>query len=139
MKKFLFFLVVLSASVFAQDLIGEKLNTTIEKLFSVSKLRDYNAVCDLIVFTGSDEARNLQSKLNSKNDEELQQAERIAKKIKAYVDISDSYEITSTEKVTEDEKEFLHAKIEFKSGNQILEIVFKFIGINENLLLVEID
>jgi len=138
MNKFLLVIIVFSISIFAQS-VDERLTESIENLFSVSKQRDYNNVCDLIAYTGSDETRNLSSKLNAKNNDELQQAERIAKKIKAYVDISDSYEITSTDKITEEGEELLHATIEFKSGNQVLEVVFVFVEINEVLLLVEID
>ncbi|HET56540.1 MAG TPA: hypothetical protein ENN33_15190 [Ignavibacteria bacterium] len=138
MNKFLLVIIVFSVSIFAQS-NDERLTESIENLFAVSKQRDYTKVCDLIAYTGSDETRYLSAKLNAKNNYELQQAERIAKKIKAYVDISDSYEITSTDMVKEEDKEFLHAKIEFKSGKQILEVVFKFVEINEVLLLVEID
>lgn len=138
MNKFLLVIIVFSVSIFAQS-NDERLTESIENLFAVSKQRDYNKVCDLIAYTGSDETRYLSAKLNAKNNYELQQAERIAKKIKAYVDISDSYEITSTDKISEEGGELLHAKIEFKSGKQILEVVFKFVEINEVLLLVEID
>jgi len=138
MNKFLLVIIVFSISIFAQS-NDERLTESIENLFSVSKQRDYNKACDLIAYTGSDETRYLSAKLNVKNNYELQQAERIAKKIKAYVDISDSYEITSTDNLSEEGGELLHAKIEFKSGKQILEVVFKFVEINEVLLLVEID
>lgn len=138
MNKILLGIIVFSISIFTQS-VDERLTESIENLFSVSKQRDFNKVCDLIAYTGSDVTRNLSTKLNAKINDELQQAERIAKKIKAYVDISDSYEITSTDKIAEEGMELLHATIEFKSGKQILEVVFKFVEINEVLLLVEID
>lgn len=140
MKKILLLLIVFSVVSFAQDKTSdEKVKSTIENLFTTSKNKDYNAACALIVYTGSDSEKSYSVPLNSKSKADLEKAERIAKKIKAYLDISDSYKINSIVEEKNEDKNLTNVEVGFKSGEQVLEIDFKFIEVDNNLLLVSID
>lgn len=140
MKRLSIVFFVFSVLVFAQDeQPGNDVNSTVEALFSVCKDKNYSGASALIVYTGPESSRDYAAPLNPKSAAELDKAERIAKKVKAYLDISDSYEILSVGETTSDEKTLLVANIGFKSGKQILEIDFTFIEVNNNLLLVSID
>ena len=121
---------------FTQD---ENVTNAIENLFSVSKSKDYKEACSLIVSTGNDTVKDYLAPLNPKVPSDLEKAERIAKKIKAYLDISDSYEIKSVSSNEENEHKFIDVVVGFKSGKQTLEIDFKFVELNNNLLLVLLD
>ena len=92
-----------------------------------------------MVYTGTDEERSYKSTLDPKSDNELAKAERIAKKIKAYLDISDSYNVNSVVTEKDNGKSFIKAEVSFKSGSQVLEISFNFLDVNDKLLLVSID
>lgn len=127
----------LSISLTAQE--NDGLSSTVDDLFSFSKNKNYEAICDLIVFTGDDPSREYKSSLNPKSKSELDQAKRIAKKVKAYLDISDSHEILRSSSETVDETEIQTVVVGFKSGNQQLEIPFKFVNIGNKYLLVKID
>jgi hypothetical protein len=136
MKRLTILLIFFSFISFAQD---EKVTDTVENLFSVSKLKDYKEACSLIAFTGNDTAKKYKTPLNPKVSTDFEQAERIAKKIKAYLDISDSYEIMSVSSNEENEHKFIDVVVGFKSGKQMLEIDFKFVEVKDNLLLVSLD
>lgn len=118
---------------------SDELSSTVDDLFSLSKNKEYETVCNLIAFTGDDQSRKYKSSLNPKSKSELDQAKRIAKKIKAYIDISDSHKILRSSSGTIDETEIQTVVVGFKSGNQQLEIPFKFIKIKDGFLLIDID
>lgn len=140
MKKILILLFVFTVIPFAQDSkTEESAKSTIDELFSASKDKDYKGACALIVYTGSDTEKNYTVPLNPNSEGDLSKAERIAKKIKAYLDISDSYEISSVISQSEDGKRLVNVEVGFKSGKQVLEIDFKFVELDSKLLLVSID
>jgi len=133
-------LVIFLVVPFAQDQNSdEKIKDTIENLFSVSKDKDYNKACTLIVYTGSDSQKDYTVALNPRSTTDLEKAERIAKKIKAYLDISDSYNINSVVTDKKGDKNFTDVEVGFKSGKQTLNIDFKFVVVNNNFLLVSVD
>lgn len=100
---------------------------------------DYKNSAEYIVYSGNDESRKYLEKLNSDNAGELQSAERIGKKVKAYLDISDSYEFIGSKVVTENERTFVFVNTAFKSGKQSLNIEFKFVDVQGKYLLVGIE
>jgi hypothetical protein len=140
MKRTAILLIFFSFVSFAQnETTEETVSSAIENLFSVSKSKDYKEACSLIAFTGNDASKYYLVPLNPKVTYDLEKAERIAKKIKAYLDISDSYEIKSVSSHEENEHKFIDVVVGFKSGKQTLDIDFKFVEVNNNLLLVSVD
>lgn len=137
MKKLLLSFIIFLTPVFGQ--LNENLESQINKLFELSKARDYETACDHIAYIGENVSRKFTSPLKASNAGELERAERIVKKIKAYLDISDSNSIDDYATKTEDNIEFSIVIVSFKSGGQALEIPFKFAKANDKYLLVEID
>lgn len=125
---------------FAQtDSTTIKVNSAIENLFAVSEKSDFRGACGLIVYVGGEATKNYNTKLNSNNASDLQRAERLVKKIRAYLDISDSYEVLGNKTVSKKDQEFIAADVAFKSGNQILKMQFQFSNVNGELLLASIE
>ena len=126
MKKIMILLIMMfSTFTFAQS---ESLNEKVSK-----------AACALIIYTGVETEKEYRTALNPNSADELSKAERIIKKIKAYLDISDSYVINTAVEKQADDKNFVDVKVGFKSGSQTLEIDFEFIELNNSLLLISID
>ncbi|MDZ7764893.1 MAG: hypothetical protein U5K00_10750 [Melioribacteraceae bacterium] len=124
-------------SINAQE--SEALSKTVGELFAFSKNKNYQAVCSLIAFSGENSSRKYKSSLNPKSKSELDQGKRIAKKIKAYLDISDSHKILRSSSETVDETQLQTLVIAFTSGSQQLKIPFKFVKVEDKFLLVDID
>ncbi len=136
MKSFyLILLMLLPLSAQSDVQLAESLNN----IFEISKEKDYQSACVLIAYQGSDPNRKFKASLNSKSNSELDKAERIVKKIKAYLDISDSYSIKNVTSNSSEEFEFKIINVAFKSGGQELEIPFTFVKTENNYLLVSID
>lgn len=140
MKKIVLLFALVYLTGFAQTIeIDSSLSASIENLFSAARKSNFKSASDFIAYSGNDASRKYSSKLNSSVNDELQVAERITKKIKAYLDISDSYEIGETKIITENEQEFVMVDTALKSGKQILNIEFKFVRVSGVYLLVGIE
>ncbi|MCZ7603383.1 MAG: hypothetical protein QY331_03270 [Melioribacteraceae bacterium] len=140
MKKIMSFMIIISFVTFAQNTqIDSSLSGSLEGFFTAVQKADYKNSAEYIVYSGNDESRKYLEKLNSDNAGELQSAERIGKKVKAYLDISDSYEFIGSKVVTENERTFVFVNTAFKSGKQSLNIEFKFVDVQGKYLLVGIE
>lgn len=136
MKSF-FLILMMLLPLFAQS--DEQIIENLNKIFEVSKEKDYQSACSFIAYQGSDPKRKYKASLNSKSNSELEQAERIVKKIKAYLDISDSNSIENVTTNSSEEFELKVVNVAFKSGSQQLEIPFTFVKTEDSYLLVSID
>ena len=140
MKKLFVLIISFYFIGFAQtDSNTVKVNSAIENLFAVSKKSDFREACGLIVYIGGETTKNYNAKLNSNNEADLQRAERLVKKIRAYLDISDTYDILGNKTVSKKDQEFVAVDVAFKSGNQILKMQFQFSNVNGELLLADIE
>ena len=140
MKKIFFLLLLFSVGGLCQiEITKSDINTTIATLFEASEKSNYKNACDLIVYIGGEEARNYSGKLNAGNVDDLEKAKRMVKKIKAYLDISDSYEILDSKTITKKDREFIAVDVAFKSGKQVLKMQFQFVNSSITLLLAAIE
>ena len=140
MKKFICTLFTILIVTTAQtDSTQIKIESAVQNIIELSKNRDFVGACDFIAYTGVEESRKFNDKLNSKVSREVESAERILKKIKAYLDISDSYELGNIKTKSKKDHEFEVADIIFKSGKQTLKIEFEFIKVNKKYLLAAIE
>ncbi len=138
MKNLIILLLISLSPVFAQQLNSD-LSNEIDQLFSISKNKQYKLAAAHIAFSGENQSRKYIKSLNAENTSELEKAERIAKKIKAYLDISDSYVIKNFSTEKKENFDFTTVTITFKSGNQELDIPFEFVKAKDKYLLVTID
>ncbi len=125
-------------SVSAQsDNWKNKTKSTLEKIFELSKKGDYKTAADYFVNTSSDPAKKYNVTYNFTNRKEKSKVKRNCKKIKAYLDLSDSFEYAGFQKKKIDGIERYIVNVKFKSGNQALNISFNFIKLNGKFVLAD--
>ena len=130
----LFMAFLLFNSFTAQTQLNEvEVKSALTKIFNLSKDQKFAESAKLLLFNEKDEFRAY----NFKNPSEAKSVKRLIKKIKAYLDLSDSYEYESLTSAKMDKFHSADLKVNFKSGDQELTISFKFVKIGENILLVE--
>ncbi|MCB9219586.1 MAG: hypothetical protein H6610_09025 [Ignavibacteriales bacterium] len=136
MKNFLilqFFITLAAFSLIsAQNQISEvEVKNSLTKIFDLSKNQNFDALASQILYNEKNEKRAY-----NKNDaNEAKSVKRMAKKIKAYLDLSDSYEYESLTNLKVDNLPAAELKVNFRSGDQKLTITFDFVKLNGNLLL----
>jgi hypothetical protein len=136
-KKFLFVVILFSFGGvgFAQN---ADLTVTLNKLFKYSKTRSFSQASALILYKGKDVKRNLKSPYDYSKPSEKKEVDRICKRIRKYLLISDSYSIAKKVEFNKTTKEYT-VIVQFKSGSQKLGIGFVFIKIKDKFLLSKIE
>ena len=131
--KISFLLIVLfTINIIAQSSIKQtEVKSALTNLFDLCKNKNYKDVSDYLAYNGKDADRNGKSTFNYANKSERKIVKRKCKKIKAYLDLSDSYEYGDFS--TNGNKGNIN--VIFKSGDQELKIVFIFIKTGKKILL----
>ena len=128
----LFLAFLLFNSFAAQKQLEEiEVKSALTKIFNLSKDQNFAESAKLLLFNKKDQLRSY----NFKNPSEAKSVKRMVKKIKAYLDLSDSYEYESLTKGKMGKVQSSDLKVKFKSGDQQLSISFTFVKIGENILL----
>ncbi|MCB0751621.1 MAG: hypothetical protein KDC52_09120, partial [Ignavibacteriae bacterium] len=83
----------------------------------------------------NDEAKGKRA-FNPAENSEIKAVKRQCKKIKAYIDLSDSYEYTKYTPTKIDGQNGAVLDVSFKSGDQKLNIGFTFVKLGGKILLV---
>ncbi|OGU33248.1 MAG: hypothetical protein A2068_14540 [Ignavibacteria bacterium GWB2_35_6b] len=133
---------ILGLIIFSAFFANTKAQTTKEALTQVlefSKAKKFAEAAPLIAYDGTDETKKFKAAFNAKDENDLNSVKRICKKIKALVDISDSYEIGAQTEIEKDGIKWFVTEVGFKSGNQSLKTVFSFVKINDKFLLGDVD
>lgn len=131
MQIFLAFL--LFSGLSAQDKINEEdVKSALTKIFDLSEEQNYAEAAKLLLYN-KNEVRNF----NFSDNSEAKSVKRLVKKIKAYLDLSDSYEYESLTFGTMQKLESADLKVNFKSGDQELTISFLFVKHANKLLLAQ--
>ena len=117
----------------------DSLKSVLVKLFELSKSKNYASGSFIIVYDGEDLTRRGKESFNYSNPKEKNQVERTCKKIKAFLDLSDSYEFGVMRKVKKNESESFVLPVIFKSGGITLNTSFSFLKIEGKFLLAEIE
>jgi len=122
----------LVSSINAQNNLSEaNVKSALTKIFDLSKNQNYESLASLMLYSKKDELR----KFNYKSKSEAKIVKRMSKKIKAYLDLSDSYEYESLTTGKEFNLPSTNLKVNFKSGDQELTISFLFVDHSGNILL----
>jgi hypothetical protein len=130
----LFMAFLLFNGITAQTQLNEvEVKSALTKIFNLSKDQNFAETAKLLLFNEKDEFRNY----NFKDPSEAKSVKRLVKKIKAYLDLSDSYEYESLTNGKIGKFQSADLKVNFKSGDQELTISFKFVKNGENILLAE--
>lgn len=135
MKKLVFISIiwtVLLCSINAQNLLGEtQVKSSLTQIFNLSKDQNYSTIAHKLL-----DSKNLRE-FNFKTKSDEKAVKRIAKKIKAYLDLSDSYEYESLTFGKFKNLPSADLKVNFKSGDQNLKISFLFVEFNNKILLAK--
>ena len=138
MKK-IFLLLIIFAIAFTWNLNAQTkldegtVKAALSKIFDLSKDQNYTALAPLLLY---EEGKELRSYNNSVK-EEKKSVKRNAKKIKAYLDLSDSYEYKSITFGKLLNNPSAELEVNFRSGDQELTISFIFIELAGKILLAD--
>lgn len=128
----LFLVLFLVSSINAQNNLSEaNVKSALTKIFDLSKNQDYESLALLMLYSKKNELRPH----NYKSKSEARTVKRMSKKIKAYLDLSDSYEYESLTPGKEFNLPSTNLKVNFKSGDQDLNISFLFVDQAGKILL----
>ncbi len=139
MKKLIKIYVIISllfsVNIFAQNIEKNELKLSLTKIFDLSKTKKYKELSSHLISSKKNDLKvyNFDNKTDAKN------VKRIAKKIKAYLDLSDSYEYASIVYNSFNNLPSAELKVNFRSGNQELTISFLFVEKSKKLFLVKFN
>ncbi len=126
------FLFLFTSMVYSQnELTKSDLKETVSKIFNLCNDKNYEAMADLLLFKDGNKYRPY----NFSNKSEAKKVKRQCKKIKAYLDLSDSYEYDSFIKGKFNNLPSTILNIIFVSGDQKLKISFEFVKLNGRIFL----
>lgn len=118
----------------AQNNLSEtNVKNALTKIFDLSKNQNYESLASLMLYSKKNELRTF----NYANKSEAKTVKRMSKKIKAYLDLSDSYEYESLATGKEHNLPSVNLKVNFKSGDQELTISFLFVDQKGKILLAK--
>lgn len=136
MKKFIYLnislLFLFSTFISAQDNLSESdLKETVSKIFNLCSNKDYKSMAEILLFKDGKNFRTY----NYSQKSEAKKVKRQCKKIKAYLDLSDSYEYDTFVNGNYESLPSTKLNIIFISGDQKLKISFEFVKLNGKILL----
>lgn len=104
--------------------------SALTKIFDMSKNKNYTDSAPLLF-----NKKLITRAYNYTDKSEIKAVKRICKKIKAYLDLSDSYEYEAISFSKDKNLQSANLKVNFQSGNQELTISFIFVEISGKILL----
>lgn len=121
--------------------VNEKvvIKNIIERIFTNCENKTYDRVLNEIAFEKKDDNKLEFNRVNPEDTREMNYGKRILKAINALLKISDSWIIGDPQSEQYNNRNIFVIKIEFTSGDQKIEKEFRFIKLQENLLLFKID
>jgi len=123
---------LLISSLTAQNQLKEDdVKAALANIFDLSKDQNYSSIAAFFLNGEDNGLRNY----NYNDKSEAKSVKRMAKKIKAYLDLSDSYEHKSITYGTVSNLPSADLKVNFKSGDQELTISFVFVELSGKILL----
>jgi len=139
MKKLSIIIGLLLFTAISMNINAQSSQETLSQILELSKAKKFSEAAALIAYDGPNESKKLQAAYNPNDENELNSVKRICKKIKALIDISDSYEIGNPNETKEDGVDWTVIEVSFKSGNQNLKTIFSFVKVDDKFLLGDID
>lgn len=137
MKKFVLlqlFTLACTSILVGQDLLNEnRIKSVLKEVFDLSQNQDYSALSKKLL------DQETLKPYNYKNKNDQKTVKRIGKKIKAYLDLSDSYEYENLALAKFKNLSSAELDVIFRSGDQNLTISFIFVEYQGNLYLTKFN
>lgn len=130
--------VLFSSLLLAQNTEQDSIKSLINKLFKFSKVENYAQAASLLAYDGNDQSRYLISPMNINDNKEEAKVKRIVKRIKAMLDISDSFDFGEFSMKSDPKFNIYRMEVLFKSGGQELKTLFSFVKYSKTFLLTDL-
>jgi hypothetical protein len=128
------FIIFLPFILAGQDRLNEnEIKSSLTQIFELSKEQDFERLGEKLLNDASLKPFNMKNKKDSKS------VKRSGKKIKAYLDLSDSYEYKDLEFETFKDLPSANLNVIFRSGSQNLTISFIFVEVDNKILLAKFN
>lgn len=109
------------------------------QLFNSCEKNNYKSVAGILAYHGSDETRLYKDTYNYSNSKEASDIKRFCNRLKAMIEISDSYELGKLRSRKIYGREFKSLDVVFKSGNQKIKNKLMFIDIKGKPIVYKLD
>jgi hypothetical protein len=127
-------LLISNSTFIAQNKLNEnQVKDALTNIFNLSKNNNYSQIAKKLLYEKGDVLRTY----NSDNNNELKAVKRTSKKIKAYLNLSDSYAYESISYNNYKNLPSAEINVNFKSGDQELTISFLFVEKSGSILLAD--
>ncbi|MEN8191979.1 MAG: hypothetical protein ABFS12_04140 [Bacteroidota bacterium] len=136
---FLVFVLFISMNKISAQVDKKAAKSTANKLFSLCQKNNYSSASSILAYHGSNESRLYKDTYNYSNSSEASDVKRFCKRVKAMIEISDSYDFGSFRKRKMHGKEVQSLDVIFKSGNQKIKNKLTFIEINGKPAIYKLD
>jgi hypothetical protein len=117
----------------------ERLKTRLTELFDLCQRDDLEAAAAYFVYRGPDKSREWKDVLNSHDAAEREAVESLCRRIKGYLDGSDSYQFGKVKVEREREGEWHALELSFERGDKTEIVIFAFLSINGQFAIGDID
>ena len=127
---------IFSQIAFAQ--VNSDVKSVLTNIIELSKAKKYEEAGKYIAFYANEKKKDYKVAVLT-NKDQLNFVKRIAKKISALAEVSNSFNIGAVTLSKDNGFEFQSVTVEFVSGTQKISSQFKFVTIGGTLLLAEIE
>ena len=131
-KYIVVFFLLCSGYIFAQEIEIQK---TVDELFNLCENGKLKNAAELLCTSN---AGGKITELDYSNPKQKRKADRLMKKIKALLQLSDSHSVTGITKIEDGESRHFSVEVEFKSGEQALRSKLIFASFEKGFKLVEL-
>ena len=143
MKKFISFFVIIitiiSSNVLIAQINEQSAKSVADKFFAACERSDYRTAAGMLGYHGSDESRLYKDTYNFSIHEDTDDVKRFCNRVKATIEISDSYEFGRFSSRIVHGKEVKSLDVTFKSGNQKIKNKLIFIIVNESPVIFKLE
>ena len=132
-------LTFISFSIINAQLNEQTAKDAANQLFNLCEKNNYGSVANILAYHGSDESRLFKDTYKYSNSKEASDVKRFCNRLKAMIEISDSYEFGNfrSRKIYGNETKSLD--VIFKSGNQKIKNKLIFIDIGGKAVIYKLE
>ncbi len=136
---FVIILTFISLGTINSQISEQSANNVANQLFKSCEKNNYKSAADILAYHGSDETRLYKDTYKYSDSKEASDVKRFCNRLKAMIEISDSYELGKLRSRKIYGKEFQSLDVIFKSGNQKIKNKLVFIDIKGNAVVYKLE
>lgn len=136
---FVIFLTIISFATINGQISEQSAKNVANQLFKSCEKNNHKSAADILAYHGSDETRLYKDTYKYSDSKEASNVKRFCNRLKAMIEISDSYELGKLRSRKIYGKEFQSLDVIFKSGNQKIKNKLVFIDIKGNAVVYKLE